>query len=983
MPMPCSGGSTRWRFPLGGSGEGAETWAEGRPIFPRLCGMNLLVPLGKPLAKKSDLKTGLLTVASPPGLSENLEFGSQAERGCDTPWGGTRVIVSSRLVITVGLVAVGAICCGSRTGRAAATEKEHVRRASDGLQAYYDFSDSSGAVVKDRSGKPQPADLRIANLEAVGRGEGSLQLRGRTLIQSAKPPTRIVNAIRRSGEITVEAWIRPANISQSGPARIVTFSKNSTARNFTLGQEGDKFDARLRTTSTSSNGLPSLSTKPKSAKSNALTHVVYTRNRTGRARIFINGRQREERDVAGSTSNWDSSFQLALGNEQDRGRPWRGTYHLVAIYSRDLTAGEIERHYEAGPQARGPQLLVQKQEDPRQQHFEMSIAPLLAQHCLECHDSASKEGGLDLSRKATALVGGDSGPALLPGKATASPLWEAVESDEMPAERTALSAQEKELLRKWIDDGATWSLDRIDPAVYVHNTRVSKNWLRRLTVPEYIQTVHSTLGIDIAEDARKILPQDVRADGFSNTAYNLNVDLKHVDAYARLAQIIVDRMDVVKFAAQFSKSQKFTDKDMGKLISKMGKWILRGPVEEHEIIAYRGISTTVASTSGSFEEAVSYILEAMLQSPRFIYRIEDQRGDGTVLPVSEYELASRMSYIVWGSSPDQELIRAADEGELYELDQVRAQVRRMLDDPRAVEHSLRFITEWLNLSRLGNLRPDPEKFPGWEAQIADDMRKETLAFFHDVVWKQNRPLSDLLNAQLTYVTPRLAAHYGMPARDDSERKGDGAELMRYDLAAVPGRGGLFTHGSVLTVGGDEASTVTRGLFVMRELLRGVVKDPPPCVDTRPIATKPGLTKRAIALERIGNAACGGCHSKFEPLAFGLEKFDGLGTYHEKDEHGNDLRDDGEILFPGEAESVSYKSSAELMDLLAGSQRVRQSITWKLTQFALGRPLVAADAASVAAIHKASQDEGGTYRSLITAIVTSDLVRMARTETEAE
>ena len=175
------------------------------------------------------------------------------------------------------------------------------------------------------------------------------------------------------------------------------------------------------------------------------------------------------------------------------------------------------------------------------------------------------------------------------------------------------------------------------------------------------------------------------------------------------------------------------------------------------------------------------------------------------------------------------------------------------------------------------------------------MREETLAYFEEVVWKQNRPLADLLNAQLTFVTPRLAQHYGLKLD-----KGESAdELIRCDLSNVPGRGGLLTQGSVLTVGGDEASMVTRGLFVLHELLRGVVRDPPPCVDTTPVASKPGLTQRAVAESRIANQKCAGCHARFEPLAFGLEQLDGLGAFHETDEHGNKLRDDGSILFPGQ------------------------------------------------------------------------------------
>src|SRR5690606_7651406 len=122
------------------------------------------------------------------------------------------------------------------------------------------------------------------------------------------------------------------------------------------------------------------------------------------------------------------------------------------------------------------------------------------------------------------------------------------------------------------------------------------------------------------------------------------------------------------------------------------------------------------------------------------------------------------------------------------------------------------------------------------------------------------------------------------------------------------------------------------------------------VDTTPVPSKPGRTQRTVAEARVANVNCGGCHAKFEPLAYGLEKFDGIGAYHEHDRHGNALRDDGEVLFPGSAEPIPYKSSAELMDLLADSDRVRTTLTWKIAQYALGRPLGAADAPTMQEIH---------------------------------
>ena len=843
-------------------------------------------------------------------------------------------------------------------------------RARSGLLALYDFQEDSGPMVKDRSGTGEPLDLKIENPNAIRRSAGRLEVRGKAVIRSEKPASKLADAVRRSKEITLEAWITPAKTNLTGPARILTLSRDPNQRNFTLGQEGDKFDVRFRTTKTGINGVPSLTADPKSLAAR-LTHVVYTRDRTGKARLYLDGKSRKEQTIAGDITNWNADFRLALANEVTGDRPWEGTFHLVAIYGRSLSPREVEQNFQAGPAGGPGGSALAQSTDAKDRFFALRVAPILANHCLECHDSVVKEGGLDLSRKSPAFAGGESGKAILPGQSAKSLLWQRVESDEMPADRTPLSADEKKILRQWLDEGAAWSVDVIDPAVYAHGSAAGGVILQRLTRAEYVETVKSAVGVDIAKEADDILPSDLRADGFSNTAYNLNVDLKHVEAYAQLAEIIVSRMDPVKFAARFNKRRDLEDDTFRDLVAKMGKWLFRGPLSDQEIATYRGIASTVAYSGGDYKEAVGLILEAMLQSPRFLYRIENQRGDGLPYPVDPYELASRMSYILWGGPPDEALFKAAESGEILNPDKAAGEVRRMLKDPRAVKRSRQFVSEWLNLGRLDNLNPDPKKYPDWNPKLAQDMKDETLAFFEEIVWKQNRPLSDLFNAEVTFISPELARHYGMPAQ--------GKGTARYDLSSVPSRGGLLTQGSVLTVGGDEASMVTRGLFVMHHMLRGVVKDPPPCVDTTPVPTRPGLTQRGLAESRISNANCGGCHARFEPLAFGLEKFDGLGSHHEKDRHGNPLRDDGEILFPGTAKPIKYKSSAELMDLLAQSERVKETLTWKVAQFAVGRPLSAADAPILEKIHQRAQKEGGRYSDLMLAIILSDLVQKTRTE----
>jgi len=208
-------------------------------------------------------------------------------------------------------------------------------RVSEGLLALYDFRLAKGEMVKDRSGSGQPLDLKIENPKNIRRSEGGLEIRGQTLVRSVKPASKISNAVRRSAAITLEAWVRPGNKKQEGPARIVTISGNSTNRNITLGQEEDRYDARLRTTETSNNGLPSLASKPGSLNLK-LTRVVFTRNTAGHAKIYLNGKLNSSRSIGGRTARRDPTYRLGLGNELSKGRPWLGTYHLVAAMGANL-----------------------------------------------------------------------------------------------------------------------------------------------------------------------------------------------------------------------------------------------------------------------------------------------------------------------------------------------------------------------------------------------------------------------------------------------------------------------------------------------------------------------------------------------------------------------------------------------------------------------------------------------------------------------
>lgn len=839
--------------------------------------------------------------------------------------------------------------------------------------------------------------------------------------------------------------------------------------------------------------------------------------------------------------------------------------------------------------------------------LEFRAAAVLSKHCLECHDTAAEAGDLDLSRRDRALEGGGGGPALVPGEAAASLLWELVEAEEMPpASYPRMSDEEKEVLRQWLDAGAVWAAEVIDPAEFSLDDSPPPVWLRRLTRRQYVRTVTRLTGVDLAAEADRWLPQEQRADGFTNTAYNLDVDLAHVEAYAKLAEIASQRMVMTTFLRRHTDCRSVDASCVEPAIESMATEFFRGSVEETELRVLRSVFGAVIEEGGDFETAMRFVVQTLLQSPRFLFLVERAVGGPEAEPVSGEELATRLSFAAWGEPPDAELRRAARAGELAATPRLRAQVQRLLRDPRARIHSADFVADWLDLGRLHHLRPDPQRFPDWDAALARDMQAETLAFFDEVAWRQNRPLSDLMDAPVSFLTPRLAQHYNVPwdisaelesghaaspsaphspgmglsavgdasplvlysfsrqggdrVPDDSgnpepltlhidrpervDRTEDGLRLrepvviaspspadrihraiaksgeysieawvrpqnrgqkgparlvsisggsslrnvtigqdgdrymvryrttrrdrnglpelqaahgsvelrwthlaftfdasgtatlyvngepaaeetdqgrlddwdaafpllignetggdrgwlgtirrvgvydralsaqeiramherpVRHDLAAIPARGGLLTQASVLTMGGDDASMVTRGLFVLNDLLNSRVGNPPPCVDSEPKPSEPGMTQRDLALVRLSDSSCAGCHSKFEPFAFALEKFDGVGVHREQDEHGNRLRDDGEVLFPGQPRPVSFENSQAFFRLLADNERVRKTITRKLAQFVIARPLVPADDPIIDRIHERGWENGGTYATLMAEILCSDLV----------
>ncbi len=360
-------------------------------------------------------------------------------------------------------------------GIAAAAEQDPAGGASPAspattavVVADYTFAAAPNGLVEDRSGFSDELSLRIDKPQATTVRGGKFAITAPVVIASDGPAGKIIAAAKRSQEIAVELWLKPQGTQQSGPARIVSLSLDTSQRNLTIGQDRGQFDVRLRTTATDPNGMPSTSTPPNSV-STALTHFVCTHAADGTTILYLDGKPVTTRQISGGFDNWNDAYPLVIGNELTSDRPWHGELHGLTIHDRALTADEVAQRFRAGAPTAVDYESQLPPAHPTAVDFVRDIQPILREHCYECHAADQEDGGVNLGIRRRALQGGHNGPVFAMGQSAQSPLIHLVaaidETRVMPPDSDGLSDDEIGLLRAWIDQGLPWpdSAEVADP----------------------------------------------------------------------------------------------------------------------------------------------------------------------------------------------------------------------------------------------------------------------------------------------------------------------------------------------------------------------------------------------------------------------------------------------------------------------------------------------------------------------------------------
>lgn len=601
-------------------------------------------------------------------------------------------------------------------------------------------------------------------------------------------------------------------------------------------------------------------------------------------------------------------------------------------------------------------------DDASEASFTRDVVPFLEMHCTSCHGGDDAEGGIGLDAyQADGNIEEDY------------ELWETVirllkEQQMPPADEPQPEPDDVDKVIAAIKA----ELSTFECSGGSHPGFVT---IRRLNRVEYDNTVRDLIGVDLglADD----FPSDDVGHGFDNMGDVLSIPTILIEKYLAAAEVIADR--IVDDERVRRRVLKHTgDNDEQKIdaakrnIRGFANRAFRRPATDEEFERLLQIAKTAKNEGLSDNDTLKTVLTAILVSPHFLFRVEldpDPEDEDGIRELNGFELATRLSYFLWSSMPDEELYRLARDGRLKNPDIMADQVRRMLLDDRATQFVANFAGQWLQLRDVPQMTPDPDRFPQVDEELQLAMRRETEIFFEEMI-RNDHSLLDFLVADFTFVNERLAEHYGM-----QDVKGDQFRKVALD----DNRRGILTHASVLilTSNPTRTSPVKRGKWILDNILGEPPPAPPPDVPLLDEEAETLGSLREQMEQHRTNENCAVCHRKMDALGFGLENFDAVGAWRDKDGR---FEIDASGMLPG---GQYFGGPVDLMQILAEEKKDEfcRCVVKKMLTYALGRGLEPFDQCTVNDIMQALAENDYRFSTLFTAIVTSDpfTMREARRE----
>ena len=594
-----------------------------------------------------------------------------------------------------------------------------------------------------------------------------------------------------------------------------------------------------------------------------------------------------------------------------------GIVFILAVLAPDLTASSREIP-ESNPK----------------KPSEYGEVEFIKRYCLECHSGKKPKASLDLSRF-------DSIDRIV----SEALLWDKIliqlgEGDMPPEEADLPTLDERSNFLNWVESSlqkaACQSGPHPGPAV-----------LRRLNRAEYSASVRDLL--DIHFDAGEALPSDGSGgEGFDNAAETLFISPIHAEKYMDAARVAVeyafaDTRSLRRFLVAKPDEKTPPEVAARRVIEAFLPRAFRRSIPESEILEYLALFHATYEADPSFMVAIRLTLQAVLTSPKFLFIAEEPNFDVKPHKVTDHELASRLSYFLWGSLPDDELLEAANKGSLSDPMILQEQFKRMLgkqNSRKVRDFSQNFVEQWLGTRALGReFKPD-KSILGYDSELEGGMKYEPVFFFNEILTK-NRSLLDLLKADYTYANRRLARHYRIKGEFREQPK-------RVELTDEDRRGGLLSMAAVLAVSSYQhrTSPVLRGKWILETILGDPPPPPPPNVPELE-ESESGVPSESLR-ERLElhrrDKACAQCHDRIDPLGFGLENYGVLGRWRDKHEgHPVDARG----TMP---DGTTFTGPEELkLALLGRKDQFVRHLTKKMLGYALGRGLTYYDYCAVNSI----------------------------------